>query len=951
MSTESKNNNTIRSISKILRSSRVEESNGDSRHTHVSMINPKGKFVIHSHDKIEEFWNSYCSTYDKSVVGVAEKTPEYIPVVADVDLKIEKKPEWIGQEGQHLYTDEQLMQVVNIYQSVLKIILEKVSNDALLCVVLEKPMTEITKGNKIYLKNGFHLHFPHVVLQKVSQEIQLIPRVQNILKEKQTFISLGIEDSSEPIDKACCKVPWLMYGSRKSQDQIPYTATKCVTHEGKILTIQEAFNNYTIYDSKQGTLSVGDKVSYYLPRILTMNVSSHVDVKDLKKNLVSPLLQKHKEEDEQDNRRTKHTTLSVKDALEFSAKLLPLIGNRRSEDRNDWMTVGWILYNIGDGSYDAMNQWLDFSSRCESSYDEDKCIYEWDRMKKGELTIGTLRYFASVDSPEEYKALVKEIAESKVKDALEGSHNDIAKVLHTEYGDEFICASVSNKIWYQFKNHHWSEIEEGVYLRKHISSTIAHKFADIASKLCTEAGRTEDKPTADLLIARAKVAQKLVCNLKSAPFKNNVMREAIDEFYSEDFCTKLNQNPFLIGFKNGVYDLKNNMFRSGIPEDYISKCAPIEYIEFTEHDEDVQEVITFLNKVFPDPQIREYFLNVYSNIFVGGNPQKKVYVWTGEGDNGKSITQMFFEKMLGQLAIKFNTQYFTGKKVASGTANPELSRAAPPVRHITMEEPDADEQLNIGELKKLSGGDSYWARDLFQTGKSAHEVFPQFTLSLVCNKLPRLRQADKATWNRIRVIPFESTFVDPRECSHDVEEQYKEKKFPMDKALSGKIPKLTKAFAWYLLQHRQKVPDNYPEPKKVMEATEAYRQQNDTYRQFSDECTIEDYEATLSLTELYGQFKEWFKESVPGQTLPTKNDIKDYFIRAWGDVEHGNKWKGYRIRSIQDDVEEGEAIILEEDMDDYVCVGDSPNSPEKTKTEITVENKKIKNKVKKGPPM
>ena len=122
---------------------------------------------------------------------------------------------------------------------------------------------------------------------------------------------------------------------------------------------------------------------------------------------------------------------------------------------------------------------------------------------------------------------------------------------------------------------------------------------------------------------------------------------------------------------------------------------PIDYTEYTESDEIVQNVIDFLIKVFPDQTIRTYFLDTYSDIFVGGNKQKKVYMWTGEGDNAKSITQKFFELMLGELAIKFNTQYFTGKKVASGSANPELSRAAPPVRHATMEEPDADEQLNI----------------------------------------------------------------------------------------------------------------------------------------------------------------------------------------------------------------------------------------------------------------
>ena len=153
--------------------------------------------------------------------------------------------------------------------------------------------------------------------------------------------------------------------------------------------------------------------------------------------------------------------------------------------------------------------------------------------------------------------------------------------------------------------------------------------------------------------------------------------------------------------------MKNNIFRQGLAEDYISKNIPIDYQEYNESDEAVQNVIEFLQKIFPDKSIRTYFLDTYSDIFVGGNPQKKVYLWTGDGDNGKSITQTFFEKMLGELAIKFNTQYFTGKKTSTGSANPELARAAPPVRHVTMEEPDADEQLNIGELKKLSGGDSF----------------------------------------------------------------------------------------------------------------------------------------------------------------------------------------------------------------------------------------------------
>jgi len=279
---------------------------------------------------------------------------------------------------------------------------------------------------------------------------------------------------------------------------------------------------------------------------------------------------------------------------------------------------------------------------------------------------------------------------------------------------------------------------------------------------------------------------------------------------------------------------------------------------------------------------------------------------------------MFFDEMLGELAIKFNTQYFTGKKVSSGSANPELARAAPPVRLGTMEEPDADEQLNIGELKKLSGGDKFWARDLFEKGKKTREVTPMFMISFICNKLPKLKYSDKATWNRFRVIPFEATFVEPDQpCPETFEEQMKQKRFPMDKEFKHKIHGMVSAWAWYLLEWRKQISVR-KEPEKVREATAAYRRQNDIYRQFIEECIIED-DSILSITEMYAHFKEWFKEGWPNMSLPIKNEVKEYFEKLWGELGTGSKWKGYRIRTLQDDINDGEVVIMGDD--DFINYG------------------------------
>lgn len=883
-------------------------------HTHVSLIQPKGKFLF-NREGFENFWKLYCELIKKNkeaVVGIAEKPQSYLPVLADIDIKILETEDM--NFGEHIYNTEQLQSVIEIYQSVLRNIVEDCTDEQLLCVVLEKPIYRITKNENTYTKNGFHLHFPNIFLKKIDQEVQVIPRVQDLINESQIFINLGFEDSGKVIDSACCKVPWLLYGSRKSQEMSSYLVTHIINHEGKKISLEKSFRHYRIYDKKEKLINIKDDIEFYLPRILSIMPCGR-ETSELRPGLISPLKEKIKEK----RRKNQQTQLkiSTKESLEISKQLLPMLAQFRSEDRNEWMTIGWILYNIGEGSGEGLEQWCEFSSRDKENYDEGTCIFEWEKMTKKDLTLGTLRYYAGVDNPDEYNNFKKIQAESHVKDSLSGSHNDIAKVLYEEYGNEFVCASISNKTWFQFCNHKWQEIEEGVYLRQKISKEISKKYVDMGKELYMEMSKAEDKSEESMLNNRLKQVQKIISNLKASPYKNNIMREAMEVFYDRRFREKLNKNCYLIGFKNGVYDLKLNTIRPGRPEDFISKAMPIEYKEFDETDEEVLNVHDYLEKVFPDKSVRNYFLDVSSDVFVGGNHQKQVYFWTGEGDNAKSVTQSLFEKMLGELAIKFSTTLITGKKTANGSANPELSRAGDGIRWATLEEPDGDEQINIGTLKNLSGNDSYWARDLFQKGKEAKEITPMFKLIFICNKLPKLKYSDKATWNRIRVIPFESTFVkDDKDCPDTYEEQLRQKRFPMDKQFSKKIPGMIQAFAWVLLRHRQQIKIRI-EPPKVTQATEIYRKQNDIYRQYIEEIIAEDKSVTLSLQELYSSFKEWHREGFPNYSLPIKNEIKEYFERVWGECK-GNKWKGYKIRNLQQEIDEGSAIVLgKEDLVDY----------------------------------
>jgi P4 family phage/plasmid primase-like protien len=392
--------------------------------------------------------------------------------------------------------------------------------------------------------------------------------------------------------------------------------------------------------------------------------------------------------------------------------------------------------------------------------------------------------------------------------------------------------------------------------------------------------------------SKVEKLSKIIGNLKTRPFKNNVMAEARDMFYDENFLKKINADPWLIAFQNGVFDLKNKVFRDGEPMDYISMNVPIHYrSDLTLHSPQVQMVIDFFIKIFPDVSIRDYFLQIQSEIFVGRNQQKIFQIWTGDGDNGKSVTQDIFEKMLGQLCVKLPTSLLVGKRTQSSGACPELVRAGSGARMCILQEANNSDKINTGILKELSGNDSFYARGLH---KDPIDINPMFKLVMICNKPPVIEnsQNDQATWNRTRLIPFESTFPKDRSLVPETfEEQIEKKIFPRDQDFSDKIPDMLEGVAWYLLDiYKNRQGKIIVEPTKVLEATGEYRASNDTFKRYLDDKVEDCEEGRLSFFELYDSFKDWYRDSYPSQKPPNGPNMKEYLVKIWGKPNAKGGW-------------------------------------------------------------
>ena len=62
------------------------------------------------------------------------------------------------------------------------------------------------------------------------------------------------------------RVPWLLYGSTKSETKQPYKITRIYDENLEKLTIKKAFSDYKIFDSDEEEISFEKEIKYYLPQ-------------------------------------------------------------------------------------------------------------------------------------------------------------------------------------------------------------------------------------------------------------------------------------------------------------------------------------------------------------------------------------------------------------------------------------------------------------------------------------------------------------------------------------------------------------------------------------------------------------------------------------------------------------------------------------------------------------
>jgi len=382
----------------------------------------------------------------------------------------------------------------------------------------------------------------------------------------------------------------------------------------------------------------------------------------------------------------------------------------------------------------------------------------------------------------------------------------------------------TNGMWYYFNSSIWKSDKESLELRKRIVK-LSNNFNQIRAYY--------EKLGGDANNNLVKNIKSLTNKLYKPGFEEEIIKGA-KMYYNDDcFINNLNSKKHLLPFTNGVYDLLENKFRRTKKDDYINLTVSFDYNESVRN----SEVYIFLERVLPNPGVRDYVLKKMSECLNGDIPNTHFLMFIGDsGANGKSQLLNLMKLAMGDFGEKVEVTLLTRKRNNANEANSEKIKLMYK-RFAFLSEPEDGEKINIGLLKELTGSEEIVARGLYQEAVS---FVLEAKLFLACNELPEIKGEDTALWRRIRVIDFPSRFVDdPKEHG-----EYK-----IDRTLPSRMREdisWRQTFINILIDYYYR---DVKEPFEVQMKTNEYRQENNDFYNWLEENIIYKQGSILKLQD------------------------------------------------------------------------------------------------------
>lgn len=824
----------------------------------------------------------YTKIHEEDEYFLAEKRLYPSPILVDLDFR--KESETVCK----LYEEENLINVFDKHVKVIRNETDISESETIVAMVLEKsPRKE--SGT---IKDGFHLHFPFLTMNKSGLN-ELFKRLEKDIE--------GLDNVSSN--------PWMMYGASKKPGAEPFLITRAlVSKPGSPTMIVDEWQDYFIGIEISGEYITSDNLDSFLPYIMSvrcgqvfkfqkmlkfkndfnvkdnnkmfkMDKNSPVDSKDL----VDPI---EEMEDELDYENSEDVVLGYKNYDEndyhlglngFSIleinKMLMQLKTERAENFDDWVKVCMILVDEGkkrDQKEDFKACFHNFSET-GNNYNRHSCDDKFEELwarplVKGGVTLGSLIQMVKVDTGKNRIKKILRDSDDEMEDLIPVDDFDIAEIIMESMKDTQLFMYNERYGVYQFDKTIW--VEKDSWKSSFRNKIVAWYRANshiYKKKVNDILDSCKDEKQGDRLCKMLRggliTLRKKCKNYPSSGVIANCMANVV---LNDEFKILFTQKNKLLAFNNVTFDVEQWKIIQGDPAHMLSCRVKHDFVRWDDLDNDIGKafVIDFFEKLFTDEGNRNFMIDNFARLLTGSNYHKQFHFWNGIGNNGKSICVKMIDEVFGRMAVRVPKSLVLGQQQQKGSATPETCKLKNSRMAIIDEVTNMD-YLDPGQIKGLSGNDKIYCRELYQSGTDAEEVDPMFLPVIITNETPYITKADDATWNRVRLIRFNSIFKsDPEAYIRDHPDCDPTKVFKCDPLLTDKLRKYAQVFLAYFMKHLENFKDeeefNADEnvPNEAVEGLVDFKRKQNIMKRYFEENFIlcEDEKTGILLQTLAKEF-------------------------------------------------------------------------------------------------
>lgn len=426
-----------------------------------------------------------------------------------------------------------------------------------------------------------------------------------------------------------------------------------------------------------------------------------------------------------------------------------------------------------------------------------------------------------------------------------------AKVLAREYEGEL--AFTDSTDYMRYEGTHWSE-------SKQLAVGACEEFLDEQLKEATAAVEKAKKSLLDAgvdkdaVMAGGKALEKAIDENSEKAFKEFVMASKYYAFVMKrrdmkyvtsalqaakpmllKKITDFDNQEFLLNTPAATFDLQNGNSKEHSAEDLITKITAV-----SPNDKGMDLWLSALDSFFcGDAELMDYVQQIVGLSAIGKVYVEALVIAYGEGSNGKSTFWNTIARVLGTYSGTISADALTvGCK---RNVKPEMAELKGK-RLVIAAELEEGMRLNTSIVKQLCSTDEVTAEKKY---KDPFKYVPTHTLVLYTNHLPRVGANDDGIWRRLIVIPFNAKITGNSDRKNYADFLYEN--------AGGAV------LSWIIEGAEKAIKNKYKlkVPKVVEAAINKYRENNDWFSAFVDECCEVDVTFQQKSGEFYQEYRSY----------------------------------------------------------------------------------------------